>query len=139
MTGPVELLRRPGEGRPGRADDAAVAAALEEVVDPCSLAQGTPLSLPAMGLVRRWALTGDGELVLDVAVTAPGCGYLGLFADAAARALAGLPGVREVTVRLDAAVVWTEDLLRPDAAATLAAGRARVRERLLAGGGRARP
>ena len=78
MSGPVELLTVPGEGRPGRLDDAA-------------------------------------------------------------RALAGLPGVREVTVRLDAAVVWTEERLRPDAAATLAAGRARVRERLLAATGRSLP
>ncbi len=139
MSTPVELLTLPGAGRPGRPDDAAVAAALEEVVDPCSVAQGTPLSLPAMGLVRRWSFGDDGRMVLDVAVTAPGCGYLGVFADAAARALAGLPGVREVTVRLDAAVVWTEELLRPDAAATLAAGRARVRERLLATTGRSLP
>jgi metal-sulfur cluster biosynthetic enzyme len=139
VSGPVELLTVRGEGRPGRADDAAVAAALEDVVDPCSVAQGTPLSLPAMGLVRRWTLDDGGRLVLDVAVTAPGCGYLGVFADAAARALAPLPGVREVTVRLDAALVWSEDLLRPDAAATLAAGRARVRERLVAATGRSAP
>ncbi len=139
MSGVVELLTVQGEGRPGRADDAAVAAALEDVVDPCSVAQGTPLSLPAMGLVRRWTLGDDGRLVLDVAVTAPGCGYLGVFADAAARALAPLPGVREVTVRLDAALVWSEDLLRPDAAATLAGGRARVRERLVAATGRSAP
>ncbi len=139
MSGPVELLTVQGEDRPGRADDAAVAAALEDVVDPCSVAQGTPLSLPAMGLVRRWELGDDGRLVLEVAVTAPGCGYLGVFADAAARALAPLPGVRAVTVRLDAALVWSEDLLRPDAAATLAAGRARVRERLVAATGRSAP
>jgi metal-sulfur cluster biosynthetic enzyme len=135
----VELLRRPGDGRPGRADDAAIAAALEDVVDPCSMAQGTPLSLPAMGLVRGWALSDAGGLVLDVAVTAPGCGYLGVFADAAARALAPLPGVREVVVRLDAALVWDETLLRADAAATLAEGRARVRARLVAETGRAVP
>ncbi|MGY1670563.1 iron-sulfur cluster assembly protein [Geodermatophilus sp. SYSU D00710] len=139
MSGPVELLTVPGEGRPGRADDAAVAAALEQVVDPCSVAQGTPLSLPAMGLVRGWQLADDGRLVLDVAVTAPGCGYLGVFADAAARALAALPGVTSVTVRLDAALVWTEDLLRPDATAVLSAGRERVRERLAAGRGAVRP
>ncbi len=139
MSAPVELLRRPGDGRPGRADDAAIAAALEDVVDPCSMAQGTPLSLPAMGLVRGWALSDAGGLVLDVAVTAPGCGYLGVFADAAARALAPLPGVREVVVRLDAALVWDETLLRADAAATLAEGRARVRARLVAETGRAVP
>jgi metal-sulfur cluster biosynthetic enzyme len=139
MSARVELVHRSGGKRPGHADDAAIAAALEQVVDPCSVARGTPLSLPAMGLVRRWAWADGGQLVVDVAVTAPGCGYLGGFADAAARALAGLPGVHGVTVRLDAAVVWSERLLRQDAAEALTAGRARMRERVLAELGRSAP
>lgn len=112
-----------GAGRAGRATPAEIGAALEEVVDPCSLAQGTPLSLPAMGLVRHADLDDTGTLAVDVCVTAPGCAYLGLFADAAARALAELPGVAEVVVRLDPDVVWSERLLRADAAALLTAGR----------------
>lgn len=119
----IELIRRPGERSPGRATDAEIDAALETVVDPCSVAQATPLSLPAMGLVRRRLFGADGELIVDVAVTAPGCAYVGLFAEAAARALSGLPGVRAVVVRLDTDVVWSEKLLRPDAAGVLAAAR----------------
>lgn len=120
---PVELLRRPGERRPGRAGADDVARALEDVVDPCSLAQGTPLSLPAMGLVRRQVLDDAGVLTVDVCVTAPGCAYVGLFADAAATRLAGLPGVAEVVVRLDPSVLWSERMLRPDASAALGAAR----------------
>lgn len=130
MTGPVELLRRPGAGAPGRVDDAEVAAALERVVDPCSQAQGTPLSLPAMGLVRGWSGSPEGVLTVDLCVTAPGCTFLGVFADATATELASLPGVAEVVVRLDAGVLWSERLLRADAADVLLAGRDAVRRRL---------
>lgn len=126
----IELIRRPGDCLPGRATDAEIDAALETVVDPCSMAQATPLSLPAMGLVRGRLFGADGELVVDVAVTAPGCAYVGLFADAAARALSGLAGVREVVVRLDPDVAWSEKLLRPDAAGVLSAAREDARARL---------
>jgi metal-sulfur cluster biosynthetic enzyme len=94
------------------------------------MAQGTPLSLPAMGLVRGWHLGAEGDLVVEVAVTAPGCTFVGGFADAAARAVAQLPGVAEVVVRLDAGLLWSERLLRPDAAAVLGAARSRARDHL---------
>ena len=84
---------------------AAVEAALEEVVDPCSLAAGTPLSLRDMGLVRSWTWR-DGRLELVLCVTAPGCGFVGHMARAATDGLLALDGVREVDVRVDTDVVW---------------------------------
>ncbi len=121
----VELLRRTVELTPGRCDVETAAAALERVIDPCSLAQGTPLSLASMGLVRELDVE-DGRASLTLAVTSPGCGYVGLFASAAADELASLPGIREVVVALDPSVVWSERDLRLDAREALLGSRSRL-------------
>jgi metal-sulfur cluster biosynthetic enzyme len=120
----VELLRRrvasPVRGRRSAAgpDPAAVESALEGVVDPCSLAQGTPLSLPAMGLVRGWECSA-GVLRVVIAVTGPGCTLVGNLARGVVDACAHLDGVEEIVVDLRPGVVWTEAELRDDARRTL--------------------
>jgi metal-sulfur cluster biosynthetic enzyme len=126
----VELLRRrvgsPSRGRGSTVGPGATAveSALETVVDPCSLAQGTPLSLPAMGLVRGWEYDA-GVLRVVIAVTGPGCTLVGHLARGVADACAHLDGVEEVVVDLRPGVVWTEAELRGDARRTLQRHRSR--------------
>ena len=110
---------------PTRPDPAAVAAALERVHDPCSVASGAPLGLGAMGLVRSCEVDGDVVRVA-IAVTGPGCTFAGLLLDRAADAVRAVPGVRTVDVRLDTTHVWDPDALAPGAAAALAQRRSRT-------------
>jgi metal-sulfur cluster biosynthetic enzyme len=87
--------------------EGAIAAALERVCDPCSLAAGAPLSVLDLGLVRAWALEEGGRLRVDMCVTGPGCTLFGHIADAVRRECAAVPGVAEVDVRFDFSVTWT--------------------------------
>ncbi len=128
-TEPVVLLERAVAAGPiaavgvAPADAERLWSALEDVVDPCSAAQGTPLSLAAMGLLRSCAVL-DGCAEVTIAVTGPGCTFVGHLADAVARTAADLPGITSVRVLLDIDLVWHEGLLRTDARSELAASRA---------------
>lgn len=97
---------------------AAVRAALDGVVDPCSVAAGAPLSLADMGLVRSVVVDG-GAVRVALAVTGPGCTFLGLLLGAARSAVEAVPGVREASVEIDTAAVWDPSWLSPSAAAAL--------------------
>lgn len=101
---------------------AAVDAALEDVVDPCSVAAGTPLSLRAMGLLRE-VRERDGRVTVRFGVTGPGCTFLGTLARGVERAVAAVPGVRDVAVELDTELTWHPGLLAADARAALAGAR----------------
>ena len=107
--------------------DERVAAALADVVDPCSLAAGAPLSLVDMGLVRGSAYDADtGTLVVRLTVTGPGCTFFGAYSAAAQEALSRLPGVRRAEVVLDTDVVWHPGHLTSAGARTLADRRERT-------------
>lgn len=99
-------------------DEAAVRAALDAVVDPCSVAAGAPLSLAEMGLLRGVEVDG-GAVRVSIAVTGPGCMFLGLLLSSARDAVAAVPGVRSVDVALDTAAVWDPSWLAPSAASAL--------------------
>lgn len=105
--------------------EAEVLAALEQVVDPCSVTAGAPLSLVDMGLVVGWSYAGD-VLDLSLTVTGPGCTYLGLLADAAGQVLRGLPGVAEVRVAFVPDIVWDESRMSERGRGLLAGRRQRT-------------
>lgn len=106
---------------------AQVAAALDRVHDPCSVAAGAALTLRAMGLVRSCEVEG-GTVRVALGVTGPGCTFTGLLLDRVTAAVRTVPGVRDVEVVLDTDFVWDPALLSPAAAAALAARRTRTRE-----------
>jgi metal-sulfur cluster biosynthetic enzyme len=91
--------------------DDPIAAALDGIYDPCSVAAGRPLSLRAMGLVRDWTFE-RGTLSVTFAVTFPGCTMAPHFVEAARAALAEIPGVARVVTRVDTDFVWTPDEMR---------------------------
>lgn len=101
--------------------------ALDEVLDPCSQAAGTPLGIVSMGLVSRIDVhsTDDGsDVALAIGVTDPICFMAAPFMAAARSRLQALPGVRRVELRIDAQLDWTEDRMSPEARARLEAARA---------------
>jgi metal-sulfur cluster biosynthetic enzyme len=106
--------------------EAEVRAALDGVVDPCSVAAGAPAGLDALGLVRDVQVR-DGEGGADVrvtlAVTDPGCLMGGPFAASARERLAALPGVARVEVALATRLDWSPADMAPAYAARLRAAR----------------
>ena len=108
------------------ADAAALEAALDAVVDPCSVAAGTPLSVRDMGLVRDLAVDDAGRVRLLLCVTGPGCTFVGVMADAARERLSAIRGVSDVDVVLDPDVVWDPSWQSERARAALDARRERA-------------
>jgi metal-sulfur cluster biosynthetic enzyme len=86
--------------------DSEIAAVLDTIHDPCSVAAGRPTSVFAMGLVLGWEMTG-GVLTVRFAVTFAGCTMAPHFTEAARERLAELPGVDRVETVVDTAHVWT--------------------------------
>ena len=86
-----------------------VRAALDRVVDPCSLAAGAPTSLPDMGLLD-WSL--DGSVVqVTLRLTSPCCVYGPRMLEAVRAELMTVPGVTEVRAAIDYAAVWTPQMM----------------------------
>jgi len=115
-------MRHPQPGGPGEEE---VLAALGEVVDPCSVAAGAPLSLLDMGLVRGWRLTLDGTLEVRLDVTAPVCLMAGHFVADARERLGALAGVRAVEIRIEPSGEWSPERIS-DRGRELLARRART-------------
>jgi metal-sulfur cluster biosynthetic enzyme len=89
-----------------------IRAALNRVIDPCSVAAGCTAGLDDMGLVRSVALheTGAGtEVEVVIAVTEYGCLMGAPFATEAYKALSDIAGIAHVEVRLDARFDWEPD------------------------------
>ncbi len=83
----------------------AVAAALEDVIDP-----EVGLNLVELGLIYGIGIV-EGCVVVDLGVTTPSCPYSHRLADDAAAAVRGVPGVAcvDVSLRLDPA--WVPAML----------------------------
>ena len=94
----------------------AVQAGLAEVLDPCSVASGVPLSLLDMNLVDRVELDATSVTVW-IRLTEPTCMYSFQIAqDVGERVGAALQGRVDVRVRLtafDPGHIWTEEELTP--------------------------
>lgn len=89
--------------------EAEVRAALDTVIDPCSVVAGVPAGLAEMGLVRALEVT-DGEdgvtIRVRIGVTEPGCLMGASFAARARAQLERLDGVTHIEIELDHANDW---------------------------------
>jgi metal-sulfur cluster biosynthetic enzyme len=92
-----------------------VAAALQQVTDPCSAASRTPMSIVDLGLLEDAQLV-DGHLHVTLCVTAPNCLMIGTIIHATRVALAGLDGVDLTEVTIDPTLVWEPTRIAPAAA-----------------------
>jgi metal-sulfur cluster biosynthetic enzyme len=96
----------------------AVRAALNSVIDPCSVAAGVPAGLDDMGLVRSIHLDGEHVDVM-IGVTEPTCLMGVIFLRDAEAAIHSQCGVDSVTVRLDHQFRYRESMQRPEYAERL--------------------
>lgn len=85
--------------------------ALNEIKDPCSVANGTPMGLGEMGLIGELDMTDNGAVSIMLRLTSPFCHMIGFFKQEADRRLMALPGVTSVVLRADNGLDWTPELM----------------------------
>ena len=93
--------------------EAEVRAALNDIVDPCSVAAGTPLGLVDMGIVRDVHVRGS-TLRIELLPTFPACRFVPIFEAEIRKRL----GETDLTVMIEVAgpeVVWDESMMAPTA------------------------
>lgn len=98
--------------------EAGVQAALERVVDPCSIATGVPITLPAMGLVAGVELE-DGIAIVHLRVTSPFCMHIGNMQERIIEVVKEVPGVDSVEVAVDDGNEWLPSMMSEEARAEL--------------------
>jgi metal-sulfur cluster biosynthetic enzyme len=104
-----------------------VMSALEEVVEPCSITAGAPLSVVDMGLVSDVVVGEDGDVSLSMRATSAMCTMIaGIMKDAENR-LARVDGVTRVEVTLHSGAIWTEADMTEKGRRVLATRRERSR------------
>lgn len=95
-----------------------VTAALDGVIDPCSVGRGVPAGMPDMGLVCGVDVTGGSQARSDVRVTlrltAPGCTFQMYFDQQARTRLQELPGVGDVELVWSDRFDWSDEDLSDD-------------------------
>jgi metal-sulfur cluster biosynthetic enzyme len=92
----------------------AVREKLDEIVDPCSEARGTDISIVEMGLLKRVEVDG-GSVHVELRITSPSCMMVGYFIEQADERVGDLPGVEEVTLSTDAGLSWRDEMMAEDA------------------------
>ncbi len=92
------------------AAESAVIAALETVYDP-----EIPVNLYELGLIYDITIAPDGSVAIEMSLTAPGCPVAGEMPGQVAEAVAAVPGVGEVAVRLVWDPPWTPERMSEDA------------------------
>ena len=121
--------------------EADVRAVLNTVVDPCSVAAGSPAGLADMGLVRSVELSpspagaGSTDVRVVIGVTEYGCVMGAPFAREAYRLLEAVSGVGRVEVELDGEFDWVPEDMSPEYRRRLGEVHAEGRRRLGRGAG----
>ncbi|WP_336327866.1 metal-sulfur cluster assembly factor [Halovenus sp. HT40] len=87
---------------------------LDEIVDPCSEARGTDISIVEMGLLKSIDVS-DGHVHIDLRITSPSCMMVGYFIEQAEKRVGALDGVEEVTLTTDAGMDWREEMMAESA------------------------
>lgn len=99
----------PDTGTPvGRA---AILAALDEIKDPCSVANGTPMGLAEMGLIKTLDITDEGDVAIGLRLTSPFCHMIGFFKVEAQTRLMALPGITKVVLSADQGLDWSPQMI----------------------------
>ncbi len=98
--------------------DPQIRAALERILDPCSVAGNVPTSIVDLGLVRAWDHE-DGQLRITLVSTSAACLMMANIVDAVERECGALPGVESVDVTLDHSVPWTPADISPEGRAAM--------------------
>lgn len=87
---------------------------LDQIVDPCSEARGTDISIVEMGLLKSIEVD-NGTVHVELRITSPSCMMVGYFIEQAEERIGGLSGVEEVTLETDAGLSWREEMMSEEA------------------------
>jgi len=98
----------------GEPSPLAVREKLDDIVDPCSEARGTDISIVEMGLLKAIEVDG-GSVHVDLRITSPSCMMVGYFIEQAQERVGSLDGVEEVTLATDAGMDWREEMMADSA------------------------
>ncbi|MGC6516770.1 MAG: DUF59 domain-containing protein [Candidatus Puniceispirillaceae bacterium] len=93
-----------------QASEEAVIAALETVQDP-----EIPVNIYELGLIYDIIRHDNGDVMITMSLTAPGCPVAGEMPKQVAEAVAQVPDVGKVTVSLVWEPAWTKDRMSEDA------------------------
>ncbi len=104
-------------------------ARLDEVMDPCSLSAGVPLSIKAMGLIREINVGDDGDVSVLIRLTTPGC-VIGVtqFTREIRDIVGPMEEVTSIDVNFEHSYGWSESDITPEGRELLAKVRERRRE-----------
>lgn len=101
---------------------------INEVVDPCSQAQGVAIGLVDMGLVRELDVEPRGEgwcVRLKLRLTSPGCLYFVYFEESIRERIVH-PAIKRLEVGFDSGLDWTPESMSSSAQRRLRDHRARL-------------
>ena len=87
-----------------------VVAMLKTVFDP-----EIPVDIYSLGLVYRIDLSDDGNLTVDMTMTAPSCPMADFIVEDVNQKLSSIPGVTSVTVNIVFEPEWTQDMMSDEA------------------------
>jgi len=88
---------------------------LDEILDPCSVANSTPMGLVEMGIVKNVDVTDDGQVRVDLRLTSPFCEMIPYMQGEAIRNIVALDGVAGCEVTRDSGMEWDHGLIAVDA------------------------
>lgn len=95
-------------------DPLAVREKLDGIIDPCSEARDTDISIVEMGLLKRIEID-DGVVDVELRITSPSYMMVGYFIEQATERVGALPGVEEVNLETDAGLSWRDDMMAESA------------------------
>jgi metal-sulfur cluster biosynthetic enzyme len=101
---------------------------LEEVIDPCSITAGAPLSVVDMGLIIDLTVDEEGGVRVSMRATSAMCTMIAGIMKNAEERLARVDGVQRVEITLCSGEIWTEADMTERGRRTLAARRERSRK-----------
>lgn len=101
---------------------------VNEVVDPCSQAQGVAIGLVDMGLVRELEVEPEGGgwcVRLKLRLTSPGCLYFVYFEESIRERIVH-PAIKRLEVGFDSGLDWTPESMSSSAQRRLSEHRSRL-------------
>jgi len=109
---------------------AQVLEALEQVVDPCSITAGAPISVVDMGMINDVAVDAQGGVDISMRATSAMCTMIAGIMAGVETQVGRVEGVSEVRVKLTSGSLWTEAEMTDRGRRILEARRARSRREL---------
>lgn len=88
---------------------------LDQIHDPCSVANGDPMGLVEMGIIKAVTVSDAGEVTVDLRLTSPMCEMLPFMQGETIQRILALEGVTGCVVTRDSGFDWDHDLMSPEA------------------------